>query len=135
MLLNTVNDSVNTQLFLTNLTVWLKKLVSNQRPFRQNKNEGWEWVYKNTPNTNNDYFFIITDQYGSNNYEAAVCDMMVDSQEEIVNAIIKLMSTCKTEEEKVFTIHQPNNDNNTLLRALSADIRVLPSHCYSLVMQ
>ena len=54
----------------------------------------------------------MTDQYGSNYYEAAVCDMMVDSQEEIVNAIIKLMSTCKTEEEKVFTIHQPNNDNN-----------------------
>ena len=45
--------------------------------------------------------FLMTDQYGSNNYEAAVCDMMVDSQEEIVNAIIKLMSTCKTEEEKV----------------------------------
>ena len=58
--------------------------------------------------------FLMTDQYGSNNYEAAVCDMMVDSQEEIVNAIIKLMSTCKTEEEKVFTIHQPNNDNNII---------------------
>ena len=49
-------------------------------------------------------FLLMTDQYGSNNYEAAVCDMMVDSQEEIVNAIIKLMSTCKTEEEKVFTV-------------------------------
>lgn len=47
------------------------------------------------------HMIIVADQYGSNNYEAAVCDMMIDSQEEVVNEIIKLMSTAKTEEEKV----------------------------------
>jgi len=50
------------------------------------------------------YIARETNQYGSNNYEAAVCDMMIDSQEEVVNEIIKLMSTAKTEEEKAEAI-------------------------------
>jgi len=46
------------------------------------------------------YIARETGQYGSNNYEAAVCDMMIDSSEEIVNGVIKLKFTAKTEEDK-----------------------------------
>ena len=49
--------------------------------------------------------FPLTDQYGSNNYEAAVCDMLVDSSEEIVNGVIRLRMIAKTEEAKVSSLY------------------------------
>ena len=44
---------------------------------------------------------FILDLYGANNWEAAICDQVLDSIAEVFVALVAYMYTAKTEEEKV----------------------------------
>ena len=48
------------------------------------------------------HFFTIPDLYGASNWEAAICDQVLDSEAEITNVMVHYMYRAKTEEDKVF---------------------------------
>ena len=49
--------------------------------------------------------FVVVGLYGANNWEAAICDQIIDSVSDVFTALIGYMFTAKTEEEKVLNIY------------------------------